>query len=77
MTSLGAMHPNTGLSSDRVELFQAEIESVGESDKHEAIDEILLADVAELERMIADSEVKDSFTIVAYARAKLRKSLPG
>jgi ADP-ribose pyrophosphatase len=76
MSSLGTIYPDTGVSSDCVELFYAKIDSIGEADAHEAIDEILPVEVGDLESMIGDARLTDSFTIAAYVRAKLRGLLP-
>ncbi|MFL5799053.1 MAG: NUDIX hydrolase [Actinomycetota bacterium] len=69
--SLGVMHPNTGLSAEEVHLLSAELESIGLPERHEAISELVEVSLPELERMIADGSITDSFTIAAYSRAKL------
>ncbi|WP_341525358.1 NUDIX hydrolase [Nostoc sp. UHCC 0302] len=76
LVSIGEMHVNTGISSECVELFFADIKSVGEFDVKEGITQLLTIEVSEFERMISDNEITDSFTIAAYTRAKLRQLLP-
>lgn len=70
--ALGRMHVNTGVTSELGQLAVAEVEGARMVDGQEAISETLLVTPAELERMIRDDEITDSFTIAAYARAKLR-----
>jgi ADP-ribose pyrophosphatase len=75
LTSLGAMHVNTGISSECVELFYAEIEAFGQGDLQEGIQQLQTVEVWEFEKMIRDNEITDSFTIAAYTRAKLSQRL--
>lgn len=72
MTSLGLVHTNTGLSADTVELFVAKVDGAGRAETSEGIVELVPVEVAALERLIADGEISDSFTLAAYARARLR-----
>jgi ADP-ribose pyrophosphatase len=75
VSSLGEIYLNTGITSECVELFFAELESFGEFDVQEGITQLLPVDVYEFERMISENEITDSFTLAAYTRAKLRKLL--
>lgn len=70
--SLGQTYPNTGMSSERDELFFAEVGSYGHAETQEAIAEILPTPLPEFERMLRDNEITDGFTLAAYARAKLQ-----
>jgi ADP-ribose diphosphatase len=71
LVSLGVIHPDTGLSAAAVHLWFAELESVGRPETYEAISELVEVNVAELEQMIADGRITDSFTISTFSRAKL------
>lgn len=68
---LGAVHPDTGLFSGRVELYAARIAALGEVDRHEAIRRTLTVPFAEAERMAAEGELTDAFTLAALYRARL------
>lgn len=72
LVSLGQMHPDAEVSSDCLDLFYAQIESYGETEKGEAISATLMVTVAEFEHMIRQAEITDANAIVAYTRAKLR-----
>jgi ADP-ribose pyrophosphatase len=71
LISLGQMHPDSGITSDNLELFYAELQSYGKPEVSEAINAILPISAAEFEELIRANKITDSFTIVAYARAKL------
>ena len=72
LISLGQVYPDSGVSADAIELFYATIEAYGDVDVHEGIAEVLPVTVSHLENLILNNEITDSFTIVAYTRAKLR-----
>ncbi len=72
---IGELEEGPGLTENPAELFYAEIESYGEVNTHEGITEVLQVTVPEFERMIRESEITDSFTIIAYLRAKLQALL--
>ena len=81
---LGAFHTNTGIATDQVELFLAEIPALGSPQVAEGIDAIELRtpyEVAQLIRGDATDDflttITDSFTIGAFTRAWLRGLLPG
>jgi ADP-ribose pyrophosphatase len=46
--------------------------SVGEMEIQEGIENPIWVSVPELEKMIADGEITDGFTIAAYTKAKLK-----
>lgn len=75
LISIGEMHVNTGITSQCVDIFYTQIESIGKPDYAEGIKSYLLVEVLELERMIRDREITDSFTIAAYTQAKLHRLL--
>ncbi len=66
------MEEGPGLTESPAELFFAQVESYGEINTHEGITEVLQVAVPEFERMMRDSEITDSFTIIAYLRTKLQ-----
>ncbi|UCE36433.1 MAG: NUDIX hydrolase [Thermoplasmata archaeon] len=72
---LGMIHSNTGLGSESVHLFFAEVSSISQPESHEAISELIPVDLSEFERLISQGEITDSFTIVAYTRARLHNLL--
>ena len=69
---LGLYHSNTGLDGNDIHLFFAELESIGEPDINEGIENFHLVTTEELEEMIRSEKITDGFTIAAYTRAKLR-----
>lgn len=69
---IGELEEGPGLTESPAELFYADVESYGEGNTHEAIAEVLQVAVPAFERMMRDSEITDSFTIIAYLRAKLQ-----
>jgi ADP-ribose pyrophosphatase len=69
---LGDIHPNSGLEDISAKLYFACLNIVGLCDINEGIERLLLVTVLELEKMISNNEITDSFTIAAYTRAKLR-----
>jgi ADP-ribose pyrophosphatase len=71
LISLGQMHVDTGLTSQCVDLFYADITSVGRPEAHEAISELLPVALSEFEQLIRRGEITDPSTIVAYTRARL------
>jgi ADP-ribose pyrophosphatase len=75
LSPLGCLHSNTGLETQRVNLFFARLDSVGLANVTEGIREIRTVPLDEFETMIADALVTDGFTIAAYTRAKLKNLL--
>jgi ADP-ribose pyrophosphatase len=69
---IGELKEGPGLTESPAELFYADVESYGEGNTHEGITEVLQVAVPEIERMMRDSEITDSFTIIAYLRVKLQ-----
>ena len=69
---LGISYPNTGISSEHVALFYADVSVYGQGEAEEAIAEIVPTPMSHLERMIRDCEITDGFTLAAYARAKVK-----
>lgn len=69
---LGLYFNNTGLEGNPIYLFLVHLESVGKPDTQEGIQKLRWVSVSELEKMIADGEINDGFTIAAYTRAKLK-----
>lgn len=72
LIDLGIYYNNTGLEANKVKLFFAKLESVGQPAEEEGIESYLWVSLAKLEEMIASAEITDGFTIAAYTRAKLR-----
>ena len=72
LVSLGRFHPDTRVGANVVELFYADIETYGDLELQEGIIELLPTPVLELERMIRENEITNTFLLVAYTRAKLQ-----
>jgi ADP-ribose pyrophosphatase len=72
LTFLGPFHPNTGVSSETVELFLARIDRIGALERDEGITQVRTLSTAAVRELVATDELTDSFTIVAYLRAHLR-----
>lgn len=77
MWELGAVHPDTGiLAGEPVQLYAAEIRSIGQIDGHEGIRRALTVSAPEVEAMAADGQITDGFTLAALYRARLLGVLP-
>lgn len=72
LTNLGLYFNNTGLEGNPIYLFLAKMASVGEPKLKFGVDKFIWVSVPELEKMIADGEITDGFTIAAYTKAKLK-----
>jgi ADP-ribose pyrophosphatase len=72
LSDLGICHNNTGMEGGFAQLFSARLSSVGETEAGEGIKRFIQLDIAKFEELIRDGTITDSFTIVAYTRAKLR-----
>jgi len=72
LIDLGPYHDNTGAIGGEVRLFFARLDSYGEPNELEGINEVKPTEIKEFENNIRDGNITDGFTIGAYARAKLR-----
>ncbi|GHO98986.1 ADP-ribose pyrophosphatase [Reticulibacter mediterranei] len=72
---LGRAHADTGMSTNCNEFFFARIQNYGPSDRFEGINKLELVTISELERLIRENSITDSFTIIAYTQAKLHNML--
>lgn len=74
---LGSLNTDSGLTSDEVSLFVAKINTLKISLLHkedsEVISHIRLFSLAEISKMIASGEIKDSFTLSALGIWMLQK----
>lgn len=71
LVPLGPLHIDGG-SGQVDELFYAELDGYGAHDQMEGIAEVIAVPLPELDRMVAEAEITDGFTLAAYARAKAR-----
>ncbi|MFD8211990.1 NUDIX hydrolase [Streptomyces sp. NPDC059695] len=71
LVPLGAVHPDSGITGDRVLLFAARIDAVGRLETGAGIRGSLAVPFAEAEAMIADGRITDGFTIAVMTRARL------
>jgi ADP-ribose pyrophosphatase len=69
---LGLLHGSTSLMRQAVVLVYGEIETIGTPALGEGIGEILLLTGAELEGMVRDGAITDSFTVAAVFHARLQ-----
>ena len=72
LISLGQVEEGPGVAAGKAELFYAVVESYEGANLYKGISEILQVEVSEFERMMRESEITDSFTIIAYLYAKLQ-----
>jgi len=72
LEDLGMLHSSTGCLDETYQLFLARIASVGAADVHEAIGELRLVTVEELQSLIASGELTDGPTLACFLRARLR-----
>jgi len=69
---IGKLEEGPGSTANPAELFFVNVEAYGDINKHEGITGIIQVAVPEFERMIRESEITDSFAIIAFLYAKLR-----
>lgn len=69
---LGFLHGSANLYANGAHLYFAELESVGTPQLEEGIVGIEQLSVAEFERRLLEGEILDSFTVAAFAHARLR-----
>lgn len=72
MIDLGQAFLSSGLSDEYCAFYLAHLESIGEPAREEGIAEIVRVPIPEFERMAAAGEITDSFTLIAFLRARLR-----
>jgi len=72
LEDLGVYFNNTGLEGNPITLFVVQIAGEPVIKYEIGIDALRWVSVEELERMIANAEITDGFTIAAYTRAKLK-----
>jgi ADP-ribose pyrophosphatase len=72
LVALGTLYNNTGLEGNPIDLFFAHITTLGILNQEIGTDELRWVSVSELEKMIADGDITDGFTIATYVRAKLK-----
>ncbi|MET7616999.1 NUDIX hydrolase [Streptomyces sp. NPDC005408] len=68
---LGAIHPDAGALGDRVLLYAARIDAIGDLAHGEGIRSTLTLPFAEAEEMVGDGRIMDAFTIAVLSRARL------
>lgn len=70
---LGFLYGASNLSANGAHLFLAELESVGAPQLGEGIGSVEQFSVAEFEALLVRGDILDSFTVAAYAHAKLHR----
>ncbi len=63
---LGKLSPDSGLTSNTVEVYSCKLESYEKQNNHEGILDILLFTVEELKSFIKEGKIIDNFTISAF-----------
>ena len=71
LIDLGPFNTNTGLEGTTTQLFLGYLDSISNINIDEGIESHIVIEFKILEKMIANSEITDSFTIASYTRAKL------
>ena len=71
LIDLGPFNSNTGLEGTTTRLFLGYLTSLKNDNQEEGIKFHTTVEISKLEKMIADFEITDSFTIACYTRAKL------
>lgn len=72
---MGVLEEGPGSAGGPAELFMASLKAYESGSQHEGITEVIPVTVSEFERMIRESEITDSFTIIAFLYAKLHNLL--
>ncbi len=75
IVELGILHNNTGIEGNAIQLFFADLKNIGHPNIEEGIEKIEWVSLEQLENMIKNGEITDSFTIACYTRAKLKNLL--
>jgi ADP-ribose pyrophosphatase len=75
MINLGLYFNNTGIEGNPIYLFLVEMASIGKPKLKLGADKFIWVTVPEIEKMIANDEINDGFTIAAYTRAQLKKMI--
>ena len=73
LVELGFMNGSTNLYATGTHLFFARLKHVGAPQISEAITSVEQVTVAEFERMVLTGEITDSYTVGAFAHARLRR----
>lgn len=76
-THMGQLMPDSGLTSDRVDLFAADVKelvcSIENQEETETISQVRLFSLDEIQKMIKSGEICDSFTLSAIGIWQLQK----
>ncbi|WP_439580173.1 NUDIX hydrolase [Elioraea sp.] len=72
LTPLGAVHGSTGLLGLAVQLYLAEVSTLGAPALNEGITELRAFAVAEVEVMVSEGELTDAYSLACLLRARLR-----
>ncbi|MBO4551786.1 MAG: NUDIX hydrolase [Candidatus Methanomethylophilaceae archaeon] len=66
MTHLGHLYPDSGLTSNKVDVFRCEMHNMSEKIGHEGIYGYRLVTEDELRQLIMNGEIDDGFTLSAF-----------
>ena len=69
---IGSIHPDTGGSSGSTRLYLALLPGVGQIERNEGIDELIMVGPEDFDTMVRDEQITDSFTLAAVLQARIR-----
>jgi ADP-ribose pyrophosphatase len=72
LLQLGSVHPDTGASNVSTKLYLARLRDIGQIETNEGIDKVRRLAPEQLEMMVQNGEITDSFTLAAILQARLR-----
>ncbi|MFZ2538564.1 MAG: NUDIX hydrolase [Oscillospiraceae bacterium] len=70
---LGQIVSDTGMTGGVVDVFAAELDSIGKPEVAEGIEDYLILTQEEIDAMILSSSIRDTFTLSAYLKYLRRK----
>jgi ADP-ribose pyrophosphatase len=72
LLELGSVHPDTGASNVSTKLYLARLAGLGQIETNEGIDKVRQVTSEQLDAMVRNGEITDSFTLAAILQARLR-----
>lgn len=73
LVEIGSVHPDTGASYGCTRLYLARLSGVGEIERNEGIDDVIMVGADDFNAMTLSGQVTDSFTLAAVLQARIRK----
>jgi ADP-ribose pyrophosphatase len=72
LTSLGVVYTSTGLTSENLKMFAAQITAVGDPQRSEGIESIGIVPKGDIDRLVLDGTICDGPTMSLILRARMR-----